>query len=79
MSSHGKQNERDGANEAVADRAVQKKRDAYDSRVEQILCENSSLQISITYAGKNVEGGGSYIAYTIRTGVCLYLASKVAG
>lgn len=43
---------------------------AYNSRVEQIIFENDDLIISITHAGKNTEGGGSYIAYTIRTGVC---------
>ncbi|KAL6716977.1 Sorting nexin, cytoplasm-to-vacuole targeting pathway/endosomal sorting [Lecanora helva] len=40
----------------------------YDSRIEQILNENEDLQIIITDAGKSHESGGSYIAYTIRTG-----------
>ncbi|KAL1953303.1 hypothetical protein VTO42DRAFT_3033 [Malbranchea cinnamomea] len=40
----------------------------YDSRVEQILCENPDLPILITHAGKNSETGGNYIVYTIRTG-----------
>ncbi|PWY74363.1 putative autophagy protein Atg20 [Aspergillus heteromorphus CBS 117.55] len=41
---------------------------AYDSRIEQILYENPEMPILITDAGKNHEGGGSYIVYTIRTG-----------
>ena len=46
-----------------------RKKGGYDSRIEQILYENPDLQIVITDAGKNNESGGSYIAYTIRTGV----------
>ena len=49
---------------------VPRKKGGYDSRVEQILYENQDLQIIITDAGKTHESGGSYIAYTIRTGVC---------
>ncbi|KAL8949678.1 MAG: hypothetical protein Q9222_004239 [Ikaeria aurantiellina] len=45
-----------------------KKKGAYDSRVEQLVCENPDLQIVITDAGKSHESGGSYIVYTIRTG-----------
>lgn len=45
------------------------KKGGYDSRIEQILYENEDLQILITDAGKSHESGGSYIAYTIRTGV----------
>lgn len=45
------------------------KKRGYDSRIEQILHENEDLQIIITDAGKSHESGGSYIAYTIRTGV----------
>ena len=41
----------------------------YDSRVEQILCENPDLPILISHAGKNSETGGNYIVYTIQTGV----------
>lgn len=41
----------------------------YDSRVEQILCENPELPILINHAGKNSETGGNYIVYTIQTGV----------
>ena len=48
---------------------VPRKKGGYDSRIEQILYENPDLQIIITDAGKNMESGGSYIAYTIRTGV----------
>ncbi|KAF2191516.1 sorting nexin-like protein-41 [Zopfia rhizophila CBS 207.26] len=47
---------------------VQPKKGGYDSRVEQWLYENPGSSILITYAGKNLEGGGSYIAYTINTG-----------
>ncbi|KAI4223742.1 MAG: hypothetical protein LQ349_007367 [Xanthoria aureola] len=45
-----------------------RKKGGYDSRIEQILYENPDLQILITDAGKSHESGGSYIAYTIRTG-----------
>ena len=48
---------------------VAPKKGGYDSRVEQWLYENPGSSILITYAGKNLEGGGSYIAYTINTGV----------
>ena len=47
-----------------------RRKNVYDSRVEQILYENLGLPILITDAGKNHEGGGSFIVYTIRTGVC---------
>ena len=47
------------------------KKGRYDSRVEEWLYENPESSILITYAGKNLEGGGGYIAYTISTGVCL--------
>lgn len=50
-----------------------RKKGVYDSRIEQILYENPDLPILITHAGKNHEGGGSYIVYTIRTGVSLHL------
>lgn len=60
----------DSDDEEAAQRPpVQRKQGGYDSRVEQILYEHPEAQITITQAGKNVEGGGSYIAYTIRTGV----------
>lgn len=45
------------------------RRSVYDSRIEQILHENPEMPILITDAGKNHEGGGSFIVYTIRTGV----------
>jgi hypothetical protein len=41
----------------------------YDSRAEQWLYENPDSPILISYAGKNVEGGGNWITYTIATGV----------
>ncbi|KAA8911462.1 hypothetical protein FN846DRAFT_774047 [Sphaerosporella brunnea] len=40
----------------------------YSSRVEQMLLENKNVQIVITDAGKNHEGSGAFIVYTIRTG-----------
>lgn len=46
------------------------RKNVYDSRIEQILYENPGMSILITDAGKNHEGGGGYIVYTIRTGVC---------
>lgn len=49
-------------------RKVEPKKGGYASRIEQILYENPDLDIQIVHAGKNTEGGGSYIAYTIRTG-----------
>ncbi|OQO13770.1 hypothetical protein B0A48_02001 [Cryoendolithus antarcticus] len=39
----------------------------YDSRIQQILYEQPELEILIVQAAKNHEGGGSFIAYTIRT------------
>lgn len=50
---------------------LSRKKGGYDSRVEQILCENEDLQIVITDAGKSQESGASYIVYTIKTGVGL--------
>ena len=47
---------------------MQPKEGGYDSRIEQILYEHPDLEIQIVHAGKNTEGGGSYITYTIRTG-----------
>ncbi|KAF2734776.1 sorting nexin-like protein-41 [Polyplosphaeria fusca] len=51
-----------------SDENIAPKKGGYDSRVEQWLYENPGSAILITYAGKNLEGGGSYIAYTISTG-----------
>ncbi|KAL9111268.1 MAG: hypothetical protein Q9227_004347 [Pyrenula ochraceoflavens] len=45
-----------------------RRRGGYDSRIQQILYENPDLEIIITDAGKNAEGGG-FIVYTIQTGV----------
>lgn len=42
----------------------------FQNRIQQILDEDPDLPILIVDAGKNVESGGSYIVYTIRTGVC---------
>jgi sorting nexin-41/42 len=55
--------------EAGGEERIAPKKGGYDSRVEQWLYENPGSQILITYAGKNLEGGGGYIAYTINTGV----------
>ena len=44
-----------------------KRKNTYESRVEKLLYEHSNLQIQITSAGKNMEGGGNYIVYTIRS------------
>lgn len=54
--------------EEYAQQRAPRKKGGYDSRIEQIIYENHDLQILITDAGKNHESGGSYIAYTIRTG-----------
>ncbi|KAL9102415.1 MAG: hypothetical protein Q9163_002436 [Psora crenata] len=51
---------------------LHRKKGVYESRIEQILYENQDLQIIITDAGKSHENGGSYIAYTIRTGVIIH-------
>ena len=56
-----------------------RRKGGYDSRIEQILYENEDLQILITDAGKNHESGGSYIAYTIRTGVNLTSEGRLMG
>lgn len=48
------------------------KKGGYDSRIEQILYENPDLEIQIIDAGKNREGGGSFITYTILTGVSAF-------
>lgn len=47
---------------------MQPKEGGYDSRIEQILYEHPNLEIQIVHAGKNTEGGGGFITYTIRTG-----------
>ena len=46
---------------------MQPKEGGYDSRIEQILYEHPNLEIQIIHAGKNTEGGGAFITYTIRT------------
>lgn len=50
-------------------RIVEPRKGGYDSRIEQILYEHPDLEIQIVQAGKNVESGGGYITYAIRTGV----------
>ncbi|KAF2634737.1 hypothetical protein P280DRAFT_502253 [Massarina eburnea CBS 473.64] len=44
------------------------KKGRYESRVEEWLYEQAGSSILITYAGKNLEGGGGFIAYTINSG-----------
>jgi hypothetical protein len=44
------------------------KKGRYESRVEEWLYEQPASSILITYAGKNAEGGGGFIAYTINSG-----------
>lgn len=56
-------------------RPTEPKKGGYSSRVEQILYERPDLDIYIVHAGKNTEGGGGYITYTIRTGVCVDIRS----
>lgn len=53
------------------------RKSVYDSRIEQILYENPEMPILITDAGKNHEGGGSFIVYTIRTAVCVSREGRV--
>jgi len=60
-------------------RKMAAKKGGYDSRVQQILYENPNLDIQIVAAGKNTEGGGGYISYTIRTGVCCLLPMGILG
>ena len=61
-------NDNDNDDSLATDRIAPKK-GGYDSRVEQWLYENPDTPILITHAGKNVEGGGNWITYTIATGV----------
>lgn len=56
--------------EDFSEQQVSRMRPSYENRVERLLNENEDLQIIIIDAGKSHESGGSYIAYTIRTGVC---------
>ena len=58
--------------EQAQSRRIEPKKGGYDSRIEAMLYENPDMPILITHAGKNLEGGGSYIAYTIRIGVRHY-------
>lgn len=66
----------DGAYARRRSENLPRKKGGYDSRIEQILYENPDLQIIITDAGKSQESGGSFIVYTIRTGVG-WIYSKV--
>ncbi|KAF1964181.1 hypothetical protein BU23DRAFT_562153 [Bimuria novae-zelandiae CBS 107.79] len=59
----------DDENEASeGEERVSPRKDGYDSRAEQFLYENPDSPILITFAGKNAEGGGNWISYTIVTG-----------
>ncbi|KAF9737693.1 Sorting nexin-41 [Paraphaeosphaeria minitans] len=60
--------ENDDDDEDAGGERIAPKRGGYDSRAEQWLYENPDSSILITYAGKNVEGGGNWITYTIATG-----------
>lgn len=66
--SETRKHEQEG-DDRVATTTSDTRKKSYHSRVEQIILEQEDLVITITHAGKNTEGGGSYIAYTIRTGV----------
>ena len=67
------------ADDAHGELVPRRKPGGYDSRVEQILYENPETPVLITHAGKSLEGGGRYIAYTIRTGVSLGLSVSLRG
>lgn len=56
---------------------VEPRKGGYSSRIEQILYEHPELDIQIVAAGKNTEGGGGYITYTIRTGVCWTAMTRI--
>jgi hypothetical protein len=71
-SEHSRENRRnEDASEDEEDEEYRQLRreKGYSSRVEQMLLENKSVPIVITDAGKNHEGSGGFIVYTIRTGV----------
>lgn len=54
----------------------QRREAGYSSRVEQTLMENKETVIEIKDAGKNSEGSGGYIVYTIKTGVSSHSSWK---
>lgn len=57
----------------------QQRREAgYSSRVEQALMEDKDIEIKITDAGKNSEGSGGYIVYTIRTSRVCQITTSAA-
>lgn len=74
----GEDDEREEHLERRSGNLASRKKGTYDSRVEQILCEDEDLQIVITDAGKSQESGASYIVYTIKTGVSLSLATSTS-
>jgi len=55
-----------------------RKEKGYSSRVEQMLLEDKNVPIVIADAGKNHEGSGGFIVYTICTGVRICDASATA-
>jgi len=79
LADHDLDDEEYVAEEMSESRKIAAKKGGYDSRIQQILYENPNLDIQIVAAGKNTEGGGGYISYTIRTGVCLVLLSPTGG
>lgn len=50
------------------------KKGGYESRVEQYLYEHPSVPITISKAGRNPEGNGTYIVYTIKVKVGFFLS-----
>lgn len=63
----------DDNGDSMTTEPIAPKKGGYDSRAEQWLYENPDTPILITHAGKNVEGGGNWITYTIATGVGISL------
>ncbi len=68
----------DGYTERQHNGDAPRKKSRYDSRVEQMLFEDPDVPIVIVDAGKSHESGGSYIVYTIRTGVCSISSLDIA-
>lgn len=67
---HLSDNDEDDEPPATQQSAQPRKQDGYDSRIQQLLFEDPSLEIIISDAAKD-NGGGGFIVYTIRTGVSM--------